>query len=62
MAHPTKVTVIDVLFFSVFVSGRGIRSSGIYSFGRRTGTRPLRDKSFMLEKLRRRQVHPSLDA
>jgi hypothetical protein len=62
MAHPTKVTMIDVLFLSVFVSGRVIRSSGIYSSGRRTGTRPLRYKSFVPGKLRRRQVHPSLDA
>jgi hypothetical protein len=27
MAHPTKVTMIDVLFLSMFVSGRRIRSS-----------------------------------
>jgi hypothetical protein len=40
MAHPTKVTMIDVLLLSVFVSERGIRSSGICSSGRRVGTRP----------------------
>jgi hypothetical protein len=62
MAHPTEVTMIDVLLLSVFVSGRGIRSSGTRSSGRRVGTRPLRDKPFVPGKLRRRQVHPSLDA
>jgi hypothetical protein len=40
MARPTKVTMIDVLLLSVFVSGRGIRSSGICSSGRRAEPDP----------------------
>jgi hypothetical protein len=49
-------------YYLCLISGRGIRSSGIYSSGRRARTRPLRNKPLVPGKLRRRQVHPCLDA
>jgi hypothetical protein len=49
-------------YYLCLISGRGIRSTGIYSSRRRARTRPLRDKPLVPGKLRRRQVHPSLDA
>jgi hypothetical protein len=54
--------MFDVLLLSCLISGRGIRSSGTLSSGRRAGTRPLQDYPFVPGKLRRRQVHLSLDA
>jgi hypothetical protein len=46
----------------VFARRRGIRPSGNRSSGRRAGARPPGNRSFVSRKLRRRQVHSSLDA